>query len=34
MDDMSIAYIALVIVAFAAFAFSLAANSWNTRNWK
>jgi hypothetical protein len=34
MDDTSIAYLALVIVAFAVFALSLLANSWKTRDGK
>lgn len=34
MDNMSIAFITLVIVAFAVFAVSLAANSWKTHDWK
>jgi len=34
MEDTSIAFLALVIVAFAAFAVSLWANSRKTHDWK
>jgi hypothetical protein len=33
MDNGSIAYIVLVIVAFSAFAITLFASSWKTRDW-